>query len=231
MDLKVKLRVMISYGIFLLALLLNSCQQPEKLKVVITRFPNDSINELMYLDLPITSDSIGIKEVYFEDGKLHARGSYKNGKREGNWICYRRDGRIEWRSDYTNGMENGLTECYLEDGSWRKMITVNNCRQGATIECNMYSKDKMEWVFGQYKNCLEEGEWIWRNKNGHILAKQFYSAGKFDKYYENFYNNGGVFKKAFLRNGYIDSLETFDSIGKLLTSEYYHDTIFEPPLK
>jgi antitoxin component YwqK of YwqJK toxin-antitoxin module len=216
----------ISLAAITLLFLLASCHQQSPLKVVLTRFPNDSIQEVIYFNVPVTKDSVGVKEIYYENGNLHAKGSYKNGKREGKWTCYTLDGKLEWRAEYTQGLENGLTECFMENGSWRKMNIINGCKQGVTTEYNLDSTGGESWVYGQYKNCKEDGEWIWKNKQGRVVTRQCYAQGKPDKYYENYYSNGVVYNKAFLRNGYIDSLETFDSLGRLLDTKYYHEATF-----
>lgn len=213
-------------GIIIYLLLLNSCHQQGKLPVILSKFPNDSIKEIIYFDLPITKDSIGFKEIYFENGKLQAKGNYILGKREGEWVCYRRDGKLEWKANYQNDIENGLTECFKENGSWRKITVINGTTQGATTEYNIDSTGREIWVYGQYKNSQEDGDWIWRNQDGKVLARQYYSEGKPDKYHVNYYKNGAVFNKAFLRNGYIDSLKTYDSLGSLIDTKYYHDATF-----
>lgn len=207
----------------LLFLFLSSCNRHGKLKVVLSRFPNNDIKEVIYLDLPITTDSTGEKEIYFENGKLQAKGNYKNGKREGKWVCYKRNGKLEWRADYKNGLENGLVECFNENGNWRKMNMLNGCEQGATTEYNIDSTGREIWVSGLYKNSKEDSLWVWTNKHGVVTARGYYTEGKPDKYYETYYNNGFVFSKAFLRNGYIDSLLTFDSLGRLIDTKYYHN--------
>lgn len=61
-----------------ICIILTSCNHQDKLKVVLVRFPNDSIQEVIYYDLPITSDSAGTKEIYFDNGKLQAKDNYKN---------------------------------------------------------------------------------------------------------------------------------------------------------
>jgi antitoxin component YwqK of YwqJK toxin-antitoxin module len=188
------------------------------------KFPNDSIQEVIYYDLPITSDSTGIKEIYFDNGKLQAKGNYKNGKRTGKWVCYRRNGKLEWRTDYQDGKENGTTECFMENGSWRKMTVINGCKNGPTTEFNTDSTGRQVYVYGQYKDCKEVGLWTWKNKEQKLLAKEFYNNGKPDKLYENYFDNEKVKTRAFLRVGFVDSLQTFDSLGKLTETKYYKES-------
>lgn len=207
-------------------LLIVSCKHNNKLKVVLSKFSNDSVREVIYYDLPITLDSIGMKEVYFENGKIHAKGKYKNGKRTGKWVCYRRTGKLEWRADYFDGKENGITECFNENGNWRKMTVTKGVNNGPTIEFNIDSTGRQVWVYGQYKDCKEDGLWIWKNKDKKVLMKEFFKNGIPDKTSENFYENGAIKSRAFLRNGDIDSMHTFDSLGKLIKTVKYRNTIW-----
>lgn len=205
---------------------LISCNHKDKLKVVLAEFPNGNIQEVIYYDHPITSDSTGIKEIYFDNGKLQAKGNYKNGKRTGKWVCYRRNGQLEWRSYYLDGKENGTTECFEENGSWRKMTMINGCKDGPTTEFIIDSTGRQVWVYGQYKDCKEDGLWTWKSKDNKILSKEFYTNGTPDKFYENYFANGAVYNRAFLRLGYIDSLQIFDSLGNLIETKHYEDATF-----
>ncbi len=205
-------------------ILLTSCNEEDKLKLVIAKFPDSSVQEVIYYDLPISEDSTGIKEIYFNNGKLQAKGGYKNGDRNGKWVCYRQNGNLEWTSTYLNGQENGITECYMENGSWKKVTLINGCKNGPTIEFNIDSTGFPFYVFGQYKDCKETGLWVWQNKEQKIFIKQFFNNGKPDKMYENYHDNGIVNKRAFLRQGYIDSMMTFDSLGKLINAEQFEET-------
>ena len=209
-----------------ISIILTSCNHQDKLKVVLVKFPDDSIQEVIYYDLPITSDSTGIKEIYFNNGKLQAKGNYKNGKRTGKWVCYRRSGKLEWRADYQDGKENGTTECFEENGSWRKMTVTNGCKNGPTTEFNTDSTGRQVWVYGQYKDCKEDGLWIWKNKDKKILMKEFFKDGIPDITSESFYNNGVIKSRTFLRLGNLDSIQTFDSLGRLIKTEHYKDKIW-----
>lgn len=181
------------------------------------------MQEVIFYDFPITQDSIGTKEIYFENGKLQAKGNYKNGQRNGEWICYKQNGKLKWRAYYLNGKENGVTECFDENGSWRKITMVNGKINGLTIEFITDSTGKQVYVYGQYEKCEETGLWIWKDKDQKIVAKQFYSNGKRDKFHETYYGNGFLKERAYLRLGFIDSLQTFDSLGKLVDTKHYKE--------
>lgn len=212
-------------AIFVVILILTSCGQYDKFVVfvVLTRFPNGNMQEVIFYDFPITKDSIGAKEIYFENGNLQAKGNCKKGKRNGEWICYRENGKLKWRAYYLNGEENGVTECFEENGSWRKMTMVNGKINGLTIEFITDSTGKQVYVYGQYKECKETGLWVWKNKDQKIVAKQFYNNGKLDKFYETYYDNGLLKQRAYLRLGFIDSLQMFDSVGKLVDTKHYKE--------
>ncbi len=59
---------------------------------------NGKPQETIELNRPISSDSSGLKKVYFKNGNLQAFGQSKNGKRQGEWICYFSNGKPEWKA-------------------------------------------------------------------------------------------------------------------------------------
>ena len=206
--------------------ILTSCNRQDESRVILSAYPNDSIKEVMYYDLPITADSIGTKEIYFENGKLQAKGGYKRGQRNGEWVCYKRNGQLEWKSKYVEGVENGTTECYGENGSWKKLTIINGCKQGPTEEYNTDGKANEAWVYGQYKDCKETGLWKWKDKKQRVVAQLWYNDGKPDKFYERIDTLGNIEQRAILHNGYLDTLYTYDK-GKLIKTEAYKDKLFE----
>ena len=47
-----------------------------------------------------------MKKEYYENGKLGSIGSYKDGKREGEWKFYKENGKLEKIVHYKNGLRN-----------------------------------------------------------------------------------------------------------------------------
>jgi hypothetical protein len=46
---------------------------------------------------------IVVEEWYFDNGKLHKKGTYKNGKRDGVWELYHQNGQLWKKETYKNG--------------------------------------------------------------------------------------------------------------------------------
>jgi len=46
----------------------------DNLEIVLTKYPKGQVHELLILNKPITKDSLGIKKVFFENGKLQCFG-------------------------------------------------------------------------------------------------------------------------------------------------------------
>ncbi len=204
---------------------LLSCNKQAKLKVVRSVYPNGNIQQIVYYDLPVTDDSIGISEVYLDNGKLKSRGTIKNGKLNGKWISYLKNGQIENRVDFINGLIHGTGEAFFEDGSWTKKTFVHDVLNGPTIECIVDSSGQQIWINGQYKDNEMDGLWTWKDKEMKVIKKEFYSEDKLDKWVEE-YNTKGVLKlKAYYHRDNCDSVQIFDNNGILLRTHGSHSVL------
>ena len=54
--------------------------------------------------------------VNYENGALHYKGNYINGKLNGTWFFYYQNGTIEIEKNYINGQKNGVWKYYYENG-------------------------------------------------------------------------------------------------------------------
>lgn len=161
--------------------------------VIISKHENGRIAALLVLERPITSDSSGIKKLFFEDGSLQCYGGYKNNLRNGTWTCYYKNGDIKWKANYVNDIEDGEVYCKYADSSWVIKNVKNGIKEGETVE---YVFDtifkKPYFIFGQYKNDKEEGQWIWEYPNGQIIKKINFLHGINHGIFEEYYPNGNI---------------------------------------
>ena len=67
----------------------------------------------------------GPDEVYFENGQLKAKGTYKDGKWHGPYESYHQNGQAWKKGTYTDGKWHGPYEEYFEDGQLRYKGTFN----------------------------------------------------------------------------------------------------------
>lgn len=215
--------------ILLIIISIGSCK--EENEVILSRHDNGRVHEKISYKLPITNDSIGIKTLLYENGKLHCEGGYKNRERHGKWKCFNRKGGLKWEASYVNGKENGEVYCRYENGAWEKITTVNGVKTGKTVEYKFDStKNNFYYVYGQYENDLETGVWTWRDTNQQIIKEVNFDKGVNVGYFAFYYPNGNIKMKGFgfkkedeefirmkdtlfhynqMENGKIDSLEIY----------------------
>jgi len=59
----------------------------------------------------------GYCEFYHSNnGELHYKGNFVNGKRDGDWEFYFTNGLLGYKGNFVNGQQHGYWEFYLTDG-------------------------------------------------------------------------------------------------------------------
>ena len=198
-------------GIFIL-IFFFSCSEEKEL--ILSKHDNGQIHELLILKKPITEDGVGFKRIFFPNGDLQCEGGYKYGKRHGEWICYYRNGKIEWKSTYDEGVENGETYCQYENGTWKKVNMTNGIKSGKTVEFNFdNTENKYYFIYGQYKDDLETGIWIWKDTLQKKIEERNYEKGINTGYFAHYYPNGNIKIKG---EGYIEGNNQFNLINDSL---------------
>jgi antitoxin component YwqK of YwqJK toxin-antitoxin module len=223
------LKLTIKYKKFLFliitAFIFYGCK--DNLEIVLTKYPNGQVHELLILNKPITKDSLGIKKVFFENGKLQCSGPILNNKRNGLWTCYYPNDSIEWRATYKMEVSNGEVFCRYKNGTWRKMTLVNGIKSGKTVEYNYDSVSKQYYyIHGFYGNNLEQGLWTKTDINGILLIEMTFVNGERVGYFTNRYKNGQIRLKGELqKDRSMRNFTFYDSTGKQTTQDSY---IIEP---
>ena len=114
-----------------------------------------------YTDKPFTGKSTGIEQgriikgirqgkwkVYYESGKLHYKGNYKDGKQNGEFLQYFYDGKLQLKKNYKKGKLHGEHEEYYYNG-------------------NLFYK-------GRWKNNKQVGQWFYYYENGELIETKQY---------------------------------------------------------
>ena len=115
-----------------------------------------------YTDKPFTGKSTGIEQgriikgirqgkwkVYYESGKLHYKGNYKDGKQNGEWLRYfGGNGQLKEKGNYKDGKVDGEFLEYYYNGNLR--------------------------IKGKYKNNHIVGQWFYYHENGTLKETKQY---------------------------------------------------------
>ncbi len=94
----------------------------------------------------------GLWEVYWENGQLREKGSYKEGKEHGILEYYYENGQLDSKGSYKDGELDGLLEFYYENGQ-------------------LASK-------GSYKGGNRNGPHEYYHENGELKSKGSFRRGK-----------------------------------------------------
>lgn len=132
----------------------------------------------------------GINKVYYENGNIHKKITFNNGKINGSVLDY-----------YTNGDKkfSGYMEMNQKTGKW-----VSWFKNGQKSKEGVYENNLENGVFkwwkedgtlikkGKYINGLEDGIWVWYFENGKKQSKGQFSLGtKVGKW--TWWDNRGAF--------------------------------------
>ena len=99
---------------------------------------------------PFTGTSVE----YYENGQLHLRKEYKDGKKHGLWEEYFENNQLMTTGYFTNGVMDGLWESFYENGNVFERGTVSNgIKEGLFEEFSENGAIKL-------KECFEMGKKI-----------------------------------------------------------------------
>jgi len=134
-----------------------------------------------YVDQETSDDS---RVIYYPDGKLKEKATFKDGKRSGPFELYHENGQLEEKGYYSNGKPVGPFKRYYENGQLK-------AKEGfylgeRKIACEFYYPDgtlgTMVDEKGTYNHYYENGQlkdkgtYMYGEKNG--LFKFYYSDGQ-----------------------------------------------------
>jgi len=158
--------------------------------------------------------SIGYAKLYWDNGKLMAKGKYINQNiKDSIWEYYGTDGALLLKESYKNGVLNGNTVAYFRNGNRSKLAPYNNGKLDGTYKeywedisglirleitykngvrygpINVYYDNGKPYLKGEYFSDLPHGKWIIYYRDGKVEKEMEYYHGKLkneEKYNEAF---------------------------------------------
>jgi len=131
--------------------------------------------------------------IHYLNGKLQAKGRYKNGKNDGDWVFYYPNGQLKERSSFKDGNYNGQYETYNEDGSPIMVMKISgdkcqiiNIWSGTGTK--IIDNGNGDYVFyslgltwqGKILNGLPDGIWSFQ-VNDNVFGSEVFEKGRFIK--------------------------------------------------
>ena len=167
---------------------------------------------------------------YYKNGQIKVQGSYKDGKRDGEFKAFLRNGKSAGsvfykdgrliKSTLVNSMKDNASFSLVTDKSYDlnlyEIITEeskNKLLEGYLIfkKDGLFNGEKREYyeegeikAITPFKNSLAEGTYISYYQNGNIKVKNTYKNGNEEGEGLFYYENGQLEEKYFMKNGKLD---------------------------
>lgn len=147
-----------------------------------------------------------------EDGTPRAASSYKEGKKDGVWITYRKgSGKPEKSTTYKNDLKYGEEIIYFTDGTIEKSINyIDDKRNGVTKEYYYDSGKAIPKSEFTYKNGKQDGPYKRFDQNGK-LKEEGNCENDTEIYRKLYYPDGKLRSIAEKRGGGWETIESHDS--------------------
>lgn len=89
---------------------------PKTIKVIESSFDNGQPQVVTFYE-KMDGEKQKKKQIqYYQTGQKKVEGSFKNGKRRGQWISYYKNGQVWTKIRYEKGKANGTKKAYYENG-------------------------------------------------------------------------------------------------------------------
>ena len=189
---------------------------------------------------------------YYKNGQIKVQGSYKEGKRDGEFKAFLRNGKSAGSVFYKDGkiikstlvkaMKDNASFSLVTDKSYDlnlyEIITEefkNKLLEGYLIfkKDGLFNGEKREYyeegeikAITPFKNSLAEGTYISYYQNGNIKVKNTYKNGNEEGEGLFYYENGQLEEKYFMKNGKLDgeAINYFED-GKIRNKAIFKDGV------
>ena len=189
---------------------------------------------------------------YYKNGQIKVQGSYKDGKRDGEFKAFLRNGKSAGsvfykdgrliKSTLVNSMKDNASFSLVTDKSYDLNlyeIITEEFKNKLLKEYLIFKKDglfngeKREYyeegeikAITPFKNSLAEGTYISYYQNGNIKVKNTYKNGNEEGEGLFYYENGQLEEKYFMKNGKLDgeAINYFED-GKIRNKAIFKDGI------
>lgn len=136
-----------------------------------------SVNDVGALEGPWTE--------FYATGEKRAEGTYKGGRKDGDWSFLHRNGSVEQKGKYLNGLPQGTWQWFYEDGKkHREELYRKGKEDGASAE---FDEEGEVIVQGEYIDGRKEGKWYY--KVGDHKEEGAYKDGMKDGPWVHTYDN------------------------------------------
>tara|TARA_B110000285_G_scaffold176080_1_gene197612 strand:- start:984 stop:2222 length:1239 start_codon:yes stop_codon:yes gene_type:complete len=168
----------------------------------------------------------GVSFKNFENGQLHYKYTYKNGK----YVLfqqYRKDGQFHKKVNYKDGKKDGLEELHYPG-----TIEKTNYKDG-----KKYGLQQVYFINGKllrksiWKDNMKDGLSHWYYDDGQLKSKTYYKDGKEDGLTERYYKDGQLIEKTNYKEGYKVLEKRYYGNGQLAVIIRYkanYEAKFEP---
>ena len=172
----------------------------------------------------------GIWEIFWMNGNIESRTTYKDGKEDGIEEMFYPNGNIKLRTPYKDGRKDGIEEEFDEQGNiiktyvWKKGKLIKTTEPELTPHIKYHNNGNVR-IKGQ-KNSKGQREGIWEYfwNNGNIHWRTPYKGGKEDGIEEWFYDNGNIEWRIPYKGGKKDGIEEeFDEQGNIFKTYVWKD--------
>ncbi len=154
-----------------------------------------------------------------ENGQLHSKVNYKNGKRHGLLEHFDQEGKLVHKGNFKNGKEEGLHFSNLTALGYSSKTNYKKGEKHGSFE-EFYENGQLKNK-RNYKNEKLDGPYEYYYENGQLRSKGNYKNEKLDGSFEDYYANGQLKCKGNYKDGIWDGLsEDYYENGKLNVDEY-----------
>ena len=189
---------------------------------------------------------------YYKNGQIKVQGSYKEGKRDGEFKAFLRNGKSAGSVFYKDGkiIKSTLVKAMKDNASFSLVTDINYNLNSHKIVTDEFPNQllKQYFVFNKnglldgesreyyeegdiksvspFKNNVADGIFISYYQNGNIKDKQNYKNGNEEGEGLFYYENGQLEEKYFMKNGKLDgeAINYFND-GKIRHKAIYKDDI------
>ena len=160
----------------------------------------------------------GLWNEFYPDGKLKAKGDYKDNLKEGKWIYFYPDGVVEQEGVFAKGKPEGIWKWYYPNGA---LLREENYKKGKEEgKMTEYAITGEIIGEGQYYDGLRDGQW--KFQNGEYIAEGEYIEGKMvGKWIQTFPSGGIAFEGEYFDGDENGTHRYFYPDGKLREERIY----------
>ena len=187
---------------------------------------------------------------YYKNGQIKVQGSYKEGKRDGEFKAFLRDGKSAGSVFYKDGkiIKSTLVKAMKDNASFSLTTDINYNLNSHEIVTDEFPNQLLKQYFifnknglldgesreyyeegdiksiSHFKNHIPDGVFISYYQNGNMEEKYVYVNGEENGECFSYYENGKLEERYFLKNGEIDG-EAFAYYpsGKLEVKDFFKD--------